>query len=154
LSPSILLPFARSVSTPPSLEARKTLGLAVQEIDSIPIAEAIINARWSGVSINVFVEQDYIRIKLEKVCGPPAVIIAGTAAASVAPMTALLRALRQPIGRAAVDGEGYRSNDVKAFSLRRLRRAVKSILTLQRGGSVVPSLTEGLRGIGVTTWRL
>jgi phosphatidylserine/phosphatidylglycerophosphate/cardiolipin synthase-like enzyme len=51
--------------------ARKSLDIAVQEIDSIPIAEAIINARWSGVSINVFVEQDYIRTKLEKVPEPP-----------------------------------------------------------------------------------
>jgi hypothetical protein len=41
--------------------ARKSLDIAVQEIDSVPIAEAIINARWKGVSINVFVEQDYIR---------------------------------------------------------------------------------------------
>jgi hypothetical protein len=37
--------------------ARKSLDIAVQEIDSIPIAEAIINARWKGVSINVFVER-------------------------------------------------------------------------------------------------
>jgi hypothetical protein len=51
--------------------ARKSLDIAVQEIDSIPIAEAIINARWKGVSINVFVEQDYIRTKLEKVPKPP-----------------------------------------------------------------------------------
>jgi hypothetical protein len=51
--------------------ARKSLDIAVQEVDSIPIAEAIINARWRGVSINVFVEQDYIRTKLEKVPEPP-----------------------------------------------------------------------------------
>jgi hypothetical protein len=51
--------------------ARKSLDIAVQEIDSIPIAEALINARWRGVSINVFVEQDYIRTKLEKVPKPP-----------------------------------------------------------------------------------
>jgi phosphatidylserine/phosphatidylglycerophosphate/cardiolipin synthase-like enzyme len=51
--------------------ARRSLDIAVQEIDSIPIAEAIINARWNGVSINVFVEQDYIRTKLEKVPKPP-----------------------------------------------------------------------------------
>jgi hypothetical protein len=37
---------------------------------AIPIAEAIINTRWNGVSINVFVEQDYIRTKLEKVPKP------------------------------------------------------------------------------------
>lgn len=50
---------------------RRSLDIAVQEIDSISIAEAIINARWNGVSINVFVEQDYIRTKLEKVPEPP-----------------------------------------------------------------------------------
>lgn len=51
--------------------ARKSLDIAVQEIDSIPIAEAIINARWRGVSVNVFVEQDHIRTKLEKLPKPP-----------------------------------------------------------------------------------
>jgi phosphatidylserine/phosphatidylglycerophosphate/cardiolipin synthase-like enzyme len=51
--------------------ARKSLDIAVQEIDSMPIAEALINARWKGVSINVFVEQDYIRTKLDKIPKPP-----------------------------------------------------------------------------------
>jgi hypothetical protein len=41
------------------------LDIALLEIDPVPIAEAIINARWNGVSINVFVEQDYIRATLE-----------------------------------------------------------------------------------------
>jgi phosphatidylserine/phosphatidylglycerophosphate/cardiolipin synthase-like enzyme len=50
--------------------ARNSLDIAVQEIDSMPIAEALLNARWRGVSVNVFVEQDYIRTKLEKI--PPA----------------------------------------------------------------------------------
>ena len=30
--------------------AEQTLDIAVQEIDSIPIAEAIIDARWRGVA--------------------------------------------------------------------------------------------------------
>ena len=46
--------------------ARKSLDIAVQEIDSMPIAEAIINARWKGVSVNVFVEQDYIRTNAQE----------------------------------------------------------------------------------------
>jgi hypothetical protein len=37
----------------------------------MPIAEAVINARWKGVSVNVFVEQDYIRTTLKKVPKPP-----------------------------------------------------------------------------------
>ena len=40
--------------------AKKTLDIAVQEIDSRAIAQAIINARWKGVSVRVFLEQDYI----------------------------------------------------------------------------------------------
>jgi phosphatidylserine/phosphatidylglycerophosphate/cardiolipin synthase-like enzyme len=51
--------------------ARDSLDIAVQELDSLKIAEAIINARWRGVSTNVFVEQDYIRTKLEKKPDPP-----------------------------------------------------------------------------------
>lgn len=50
--------------------AEQSLDIAVQEIDSRPIAEAIIQARWRGVSVNVFVEQDYIRTKLKKVPPP------------------------------------------------------------------------------------
>jgi hypothetical protein len=37
----------------------------------MPIAEAVINARWKGVSVSVFVEQDYIRTTLKKVPKPP-----------------------------------------------------------------------------------
>jgi phosphatidylserine/phosphatidylglycerophosphate/cardiolipin synthase-like enzyme len=51
--------------------ARSSLDIAAQEIDSLKIAEAIINARWRGVSTNVFVEQDYIRTKLKKKPEPP-----------------------------------------------------------------------------------
>lgn len=51
--------------------ATTSLDIAVQEIDSLKIAEAIINARWRGVITNVFVEQDYIRTKLEKNPEPP-----------------------------------------------------------------------------------
>ena len=43
----------------------------MQEIDSLPIAEAIINDRWKGVTTTVFVEQDYIRTKLKKNPEPP-----------------------------------------------------------------------------------
>ena len=45
--------------------ATSSLDIAVQEIDSMMIAEAIINARWRGVNTSVFVEQDYIRSKLK-----------------------------------------------------------------------------------------
>ena len=41
--------------------ARETLDIAVQELDSEPIAQAILDARWRGVGINMFVEQDYLR---------------------------------------------------------------------------------------------
>jgi phosphatidylserine/phosphatidylglycerophosphate/cardiolipin synthase-like enzyme len=44
--------------------AKQTLDIAVQEIDSVPIAQAILDARWRGVRVQVFLEQDYIRSDL------------------------------------------------------------------------------------------
>lgn len=44
--------------------ARTSLDIAVQELDSEPIAQAILNARWRGVSVNLFLEQDYLRSPL------------------------------------------------------------------------------------------
>jgi len=41
--------------------AKSTLDIAVQEIDSRAIAQAILDARWRGVRIMIFLEQDYIR---------------------------------------------------------------------------------------------
>jgi phosphatidylserine/phosphatidylglycerophosphate/cardiolipin synthase-like enzyme len=46
--------------------ARSTLDLAVQEIDSEPIAQAVLDARWRGVDVRAFVEQDYLRSKRPK----------------------------------------------------------------------------------------
>jgi len=40
--------------------ARHTLFIAVQEVDSEPIAQAIIDARWRGVKVRMIIEQDYI----------------------------------------------------------------------------------------------
>ena len=51
-------------------EAKHTLDLAVQEIDSMPIAEAIINARWRGVTVNAFIEQDYIKADTKELKPP------------------------------------------------------------------------------------
>jgi phosphatidylserine/phosphatidylglycerophosphate/cardiolipin synthase-like enzyme len=42
-------------------EARSSLRIAVQELDSRPIAQAIIDARWRGVAVELFLEQDYLR---------------------------------------------------------------------------------------------
>lgn len=41
-------------------EAQKTLRIAVQELDSVAIAQSIIDASWRGVSIKMFLEQDYL----------------------------------------------------------------------------------------------
>ena len=41
-------------------EARHTLDIAVQELDSEPIAQAIINAKWRGVRVRMIMEQDYL----------------------------------------------------------------------------------------------
>lgn len=40
--------------------AKKTLHVAVQELDSLPIAQAIIDASWRGVRVRMVLEQDYL----------------------------------------------------------------------------------------------
>jgi len=53
--------------------ARSSLDIAVQELDSEPIAQAILDARWRGVTVNLFLEQDYLRSPLRgKPPKPPA----------------------------------------------------------------------------------
>ncbi len=52
--------------------AKESLDVAVQEIDSMPIAEAILDARWRGVDVDVYLEQDYIKSKLKAKPDPPA----------------------------------------------------------------------------------
>ena len=44
--------------------AKKRLDIAVQEIDSRAIAQAILDARWRGVRVTIFLEQDYLRSDL------------------------------------------------------------------------------------------
>jgi len=44
--------------------ARRSLDIAVQELDSEPIAQAILDARWRGVDVELFLEQDYLRSPL------------------------------------------------------------------------------------------
>jgi PLD-like domain len=51
--------------------ARSTLDIAVQELDSEPITQAILDARWRGVSVNLFLEQDYLRTPLKSKEGVP-----------------------------------------------------------------------------------
>jgi phosphatidylserine/phosphatidylglycerophosphate/cardiolipin synthase-like enzyme len=46
-------------------QAKATLDIAVQEIDNPRIAEAIVDASWRGVDVVVFVEQDYLRTRLQ-----------------------------------------------------------------------------------------
>ncbi len=41
-------------------DAQKSLKIAVQELDSVAIAQAIIDARWRGISVQMFLEQDYL----------------------------------------------------------------------------------------------
>ena len=40
--------------------AKESLDVAVQELDSEPLAQALIDARFRGVSVRVFLEQDYL----------------------------------------------------------------------------------------------
>jgi len=46
--------------------ARKKLDIAVQELDSTPIAKAILAASWLGVRVTLFLEQDYLRTPLKR----------------------------------------------------------------------------------------
>jgi phosphatidylserine/phosphatidylglycerophosphate/cardiolipin synthase-like enzyme len=39
--------------------AKESLDIAVQELDSEEIAQAILDARWRGVDVDLFLEQDY-----------------------------------------------------------------------------------------------
>jgi hypothetical protein len=41
--------------------ARSKLSIAVQELDSEPIARAILAASWRGVHVELCLEQDYLR---------------------------------------------------------------------------------------------
>src|SRR5262245_44009649 len=45
-------------------EAEESLDIAVQEIDSEIIAQAILDARWRGLSVRVFLEQSYLQTDL------------------------------------------------------------------------------------------
>ena len=40
--------------------AKHTLFIAVQELDSEPIAQAVIDAKWGGVKVRMIMEQDYL----------------------------------------------------------------------------------------------
>ncbi len=40
--------------------AKRTLFIAVQELDSEPIAQAILDAKWRGIAVRMIVEQDYL----------------------------------------------------------------------------------------------
>jgi phosphatidylserine/phosphatidylglycerophosphate/cardiolipin synthase-like enzyme len=44
--------------------AQESLDIAVQEIDSEPIAQEILEARWRGLSVRVFLEHSYLQTDL------------------------------------------------------------------------------------------
>lgn len=44
--------------------AKKTLNITIQEVDSRTTAQAILDARWRGVRVDMFIEQDYVRSEL------------------------------------------------------------------------------------------
>ena len=47
--------------------ARRSLDIAVQELDSPAIAQALLDARWRGVDVKIVLEQDYlVEAKLPK----------------------------------------------------------------------------------------
>ena len=54
-------------------DARKTLSIAVQEIDSRPIAQAVIAARLRGVRVRVILEGDYL-VELHATADPWATV--------------------------------------------------------------------------------
>jgi len=90
-------------------------------IDSLKIAEVIINARWRGVTTTVFVEQDYIRSKLKENPEPPEPDLAS----GETPAEGARRELRpgrqpnpRPQGRGKI--EDARRRPGRVYSFRRL----------------------------------
>lgn len=51
--------------------ARSTLSVAVQELDNPVIAQALLDVRWRGVRVELFLEQDYLRSPLPATPKPP-----------------------------------------------------------------------------------
>ncbi len=45
--------------------SKKSLDIAVQEIDNPKIAQAVLDARWGGVDVDLFLEQGYLRSSLQ-----------------------------------------------------------------------------------------
>src|SRR5215207_5140086 len=45
--------------------AKRWLDIAVQELDNPRIAQAILDARWRGIDIDLYLEQDYLRSPLQ-----------------------------------------------------------------------------------------
>lgn len=41
--------------------AKESLDIAVQELDSLPIAQALLDAAWRGVNVRIVLEQDYLQ---------------------------------------------------------------------------------------------
>lgn len=41
--------------------AKHSLALAIQELDSMPIAQAILDAAWRGIDVRLVLEQDYLQ---------------------------------------------------------------------------------------------
>ena len=52
--------------------AKESLDIAVQELDNVEIAKAILAARWRGVRVSIVLEQSYLREEKLKVSEPPA----------------------------------------------------------------------------------
>ncbi|MBI5462129.1 MAG: hypothetical protein HY941_08110 [Gammaproteobacteria bacterium] len=71
--------------------AKKTLDIAVQELDNEPIAQALLDAALKGISIRMFMEQDYLRA--EK---PPKVAPKGTQTPRDAELSAQWDESRRP----------------------------------------------------------
>lgn len=72
-------------------DAKKTLDIAVQELDSEPVAQALLDAALKGISIRMFMEQDYLRAGQ-----PPKVAPKGTQTQREAELTAQWDEQRRP----------------------------------------------------------
>lgn len=71
--------------------ARKTLDIAVQELDSEPIAQALLDAAVRGIDIRMFLEQDYLRA-----AAPPKVSLQGAQTRREAELAAQWEERRRP----------------------------------------------------------
>ena len=124
----------------------------MQELDSRAIAQAILDARWRGVDVDIFLEQDYLRTTLagqaaelpdaEERRRPPRRRCAGSSGARTTPTSPRTGEILAALLRSDVEVKG--DFNPKIFHQ-------KFILRDYRGGKARPDLGAPDRSANFTT---